>query len=111
MNLATSTAHITRADPGASAEQLIAAVEAIGYGVAPLRDQPPAEAAGAEAADTEGARISGPRRRLIASAVLGLPVRRVDDLCSALPGLAWLALGLATPVIAGGPGRCTELRP
>ncbi|GLV95098.1 MULTISPECIES: heavy metal translocating P-type ATPase [Streptomyces] len=104
VNLATATAHITREDPEVSPEQLIAAVEAIGYGAAPIRSRVSTDAAAeTEAADAEGSHVAGLRRRLIASALLGLPVV-VVSMISALhsPGWQWLALALATPVVAWG---------
>ncbi|MCX4584078.1 cation-translocating P-type ATPase [Streptomyces sp. NBC_01481] len=104
VNLATATAHITRNSPDVSPEQLIAAVAAVGYGATPTRGQPSAEPGEeTEAADAESAHIAALRRRLIASALLGLPVVLVS-MISALhfPGWQWVALLLATPVVAWG---------
>ncbi|NUK07368.1 copper-translocating P-type ATPase [Streptomyces lunaelactis] len=104
VNLATATAHITRDSADVSPEQLIAAVEAIGYGATPTRGRPSAEPdEETEAADAESAHIAALRRRLIASALLGLPVVLVS-MISALhfPGWQWVALLLATPVVAWG---------
>ncbi|MGW1886115.1 heavy metal translocating P-type ATPase [Streptomyces sp. NPDC001970] len=101
VNLATATAHVTREDPAVEVAELIAAVEAIGYGAeAPRTDTPGADH---EAVDAEGAHLSGLRRRLIVSALLGLPVVLVSML-SALhfAGWEWVALVLATPVVAWG---------
>ncbi|NUK33747.1 copper-translocating P-type ATPase [Streptomyces lunaelactis] len=103
VNLATATAHITRDSADVSPEQLIAAVEAIGYGATPTRGRPSAEPDEETAADAESAHIAALRRRLIASALLGLPVVLVS-MISALhfPGWQWVALLLATPVVAWG---------
>jgi Cu+-exporting ATPase len=101
VNLATATAHVTRESPEVGVEELVAAVEAIGYGAEiPRAQAPAAEEAGV---DAEGAHIVGLRRRLIASALLGLPVV-VVSMISALhfPGWEWAALVLATPVVAWG---------
>ncbi|MFD7446753.1 heavy metal translocating P-type ATPase [Streptomyces sp. NPDC059909] len=101
VNLATATAHVTREDPAVEVAELIAAVEAIGYSAeAPRTDAPGADD---ETVDAEGAHLSGLRRRLIASALLGLPVVLVS-MISALhfAGWEWIALVLATPVVAWG---------
>ncbi|MEU0684430.1 heavy metal translocating P-type ATPase [Streptomyces albogriseolus] len=101
VNLATGTAHVTRESPDVGVEELVAAVEAIGYGA----EVPGAEAPAAveERVDAEGALIAGLRRRLSASALLGLPVVLIS-MISALhfPGWEWVALLLATPVVAWG---------
>ncbi|MCP3820246.1 heavy metal translocating P-type ATPase [Streptomyces sp. A3M-1-3] len=101
VNLATATAHVTRESPEVGVEELIAAVEAIGYGAEAPRTQAPA--AEEEEVDAEGAHITGLRRRLVASALLGLPVVLVS-MISALhfPGWQWAALALSTPVVAWG---------
>ncbi|HET6355464.1 heavy metal translocating P-type ATPase [Streptomyces sp.] len=104
VNLATATAHVTRDSPGVSPEQLIAAVEAIGYGATPMRGQSSAKLdEETESGDAESAHIAALRHRLIASALLGLPVVLVS-MISALhfPGWQWVALLLATPVVAWG---------
>ncbi|MEW2081045.1 heavy metal translocating P-type ATPase [Streptomyces sp. NPDC005283] len=103
VNLATATAHITRENPDVSPEQLIAAVEATGYGAEPTRREPSAEPEEDGAVHPEGAHVSGLRRRLSTSALLGLPVV-VVSMISALhfPGWQWFALLLATPVVAWG---------
>ncbi|MGP4089379.1 heavy metal translocating P-type ATPase [Streptomyces sp. KR55] len=101
VNLATATAHVTRQNPGVGVEELVAAVEAIGYGAAIPRAEAPA--AEEEAVDAEGAHVAGLRRRLIASVLLGLPVV-VVSMISALhfSGWEWGALLMATPVVAWG---------
>ncbi|WP_274560835.1 heavy metal translocating P-type ATPase [Streptomyces spiramyceticus] len=101
VNLATATAHVTRQSPDVGVEEMIAAVEAIGYGAEVPRTEAPA--AEEEEVDAEGAHIAGLRRRLIASTLLGLPVV-VVSMISALhfPGWQWVALLLATPVVAWG---------
>ncbi|MEV0371835.1 heavy metal translocating P-type ATPase [Streptomyces sp. NPDC050636] len=101
VNLATSTARVTRENPAVGVAEMIAAVAAIGYGAEVSRtDAPPAEE---EAADAEGAHIAGLRRRLIVSVLLGLPVVVVSMIPALhFPGWEWFALGLATPVVAWG---------
>ncbi|MET7714469.1 heavy metal translocating P-type ATPase [Streptomyces sp. NPDC005407] len=101
VNLATATAHVTCEDPAVEVAQLVAAIEAIGYGAeAPRAEAPAAEE---EPVDAEGAHIAGLRRRLIVSALLGLPVVLVS-MISALHFAGWegVALALATPVVAWG---------
>ncbi|MFP1626481.1 heavy metal translocating P-type ATPase [Streptomyces sp. 5K101] len=102
VNLATATAHVTREDPAVEVAELIAAVEAIGYGAEVSGVRVP-EAEEAEAVDAEQAHVAGLRRRLIVSALLGLPVV-VISMISALhfAGWEWVALALATPVVAWG---------
>ncbi|MDQ0939311.1 cation-translocating P-type ATPase [Streptomyces sp. V1I1] len=101
VNLATATAHVTREDPAVEVAELVAAVEAIGYGAGVPRTEAPA--GDEEASDAEGVHIAGLRRRLIVSALLGLPVVLVS-MISALhfAGWEWVALALATPVVAWG---------
>ncbi|MBC9725012.1 cation-translocating P-type ATPase [Streptomyces sp. TRM68367] len=101
VNLATATAHVTRESPDVGVEELVAAIEAIGYGAEVPRAEAPA--AEEEAVDAEGAHISGLRRRLIASTVLGLPVVIVSMISTLhFPGWEWMALLLTTPVVAWG---------
>lgn len=101
VNLATATAHVTREDPGVEAAELIAAVEAIGYGAEMAGNEGPATET--EPVDTEQAYVAGLRRRLAGSALLGLPVV-VVSMISALhfPGWEWAVLALATPIVAWG---------
>ncbi|MFZ3493063.1 heavy metal translocating P-type ATPase [Streptomyces sp. 5.8] len=100
VNLATATAHVTRDNPEVSQEQLIDAVEAIGYGASAVGRE---SAQGEAETDTEGAHLAGLRRRLIGSALLGLPVVLVS-MTPALrfDGWPWGALLLATPVVVWG---------
>jgi P-type Cu+ transporter len=101
VNLATATAHVTREDPAVEVAELVAAVEAIGYGAEVPRTEAPA--ADEEPVDAEGAHIAGLRRRLIVSALLGLPVVLVSMISSLhFAGWDWVALALATPVVAWG---------
>ncbi|WP_171113247.1 MULTISPECIES: heavy metal translocating P-type ATPase [Streptomyces] len=101
VNLATATAHVTRESPDVGVEELVAAIEAIGYGAEVPTSQAPAS--GEEAVDAEGAHIAGLRRRLIASTVLGLPVVLVSMISTLhFPGWEWVALLLTTPVVAWG---------
>ncbi|WP_328690197.1 heavy metal translocating P-type ATPase [Streptomyces phaeochromogenes] len=103
VNLATATAHVTREDPAVEVAELVAAVEAIGYGAEVAGTGGPSEAAEAEAVDAEQGHVAGLRRRLIGSALLGLPVVAVS-MISALhfAGWEWVALALATPVVTWG---------
>ncbi len=97
VNYATETAAVDF-DPAAVApERLVEAIEQVGYGAR----LPDAEAAAEE--DAEPDESAGLRHRLIASAVLSLPVL----LMSMVPALQfdnwqWLALMLATPVVLWG---------
>ncbi|MET9835537.1 heavy metal translocating P-type ATPase [Streptomyces sp. NPDC006385] len=102
VNLASATAHVTCEDPAVEVAELVAAVEAIGYGAEPAGTGTPEPEEG-EAVDAEQAHIAGLRRRLIVSALLGLPVV-VVSMISALhfTGWPWVALALATPVVAWG---------
>ncbi|MBV7700698.1 cation-translocating P-type ATPase [Streptomyces sp. TRM70350] len=102
VNLAAATAHVTREDPAVEVAELIAAVEAIGYGAEVSGIRVP-QAEEAEAVDAEQEHVAGLRRRLIVSALLGLPVV-VISMISALhfAGWEWVALALATPVVAWG---------
>ncbi|MGI8430064.1 MAG: heavy metal translocating P-type ATPase [Solirubrobacteraceae bacterium] len=97
VNYATEKARV-EFDPGAVApEQLVDAVEAVGYGMTlPSTEAPPA-------AEDEGDASAPLRRRLIFSAVVSLPVL----LMAMVPALQfnhwqWLALQLATPVVLWG---------
>ncbi|WP_374324571.1 cation transporter [Streptomyces sp. AP-93] len=100
VNLATATAHVTRDDPEVSQEQLIGAVEAIGYGASAMGRESAQEEAGT---DTEGAHLAGLRRRLFGSALLGLPVVLVSMIPALrFDGWPWVALLLATPVVVWG---------
>jgi Cu+-exporting ATPase len=97
VNYATETASVDH-DPAVAVEQLVAAVEAAGYGAVPPAGEPDAEAAASE--DDPAA---GLRRRLLLSALLAVPVLAM----SMIPALQfdnwqWLALQLATPVVLWG---------
>jgi Cu+-exporting ATPase len=102
VNLATATAYVTREDPAVEVTELVSAVEAIGYGAEPAGTGAP-QGEEAEAVDAEQAHVAGLRRRLVGSALLGLPVV-VISMVSALhfAGWEWVALALATPVVAWG---------
>lgn len=108
VNYATERAHV-RFDPTVvGPDELIAAVEAIGYGAtAPPGAAAPEGAAAVGIADvpTDPAaqRAASLRLRLLASAALGLPVL----VLSMVPALQfdywqWVALGLASPVASWG---------
>jgi Cu+-exporting ATPase len=96
VNLATASAHVTHGaevTPG----ELMAAVEAVGYRAA-LAALP-----GAEEVDGVSLRIADLRRRLVVSAVLGLPVVAVSMVPGLhFPGWRWLVFVLATPVALWG---------
>ena len=88
VNYATEKAHVRVADDAAAAHDLIATIEATGYGAhlpSPGVDEPD--------------RLGFLRRRLIVAVALGVPVL----LLSMVPplqfdGWQWVALALATPV-------------
>ncbi len=93
VNYATERARVTYADEVAP-EELVAAVEAAGYGAALPADEP---AAAPEPGDD---RVADLRARLLLSAALALPLL----LLSMVPALQfdnwqWLAWNLATPVV------------
>jgi Cu+-exporting ATPase len=98
VNYATERATVAF-DAGATPpEELVAAVEAAGYGAVL-----PSTAPGAGVADDEHDPTAPLRRRLVISALLALPVL----LLSMIPALQfdnwqWLALQLATPVVLWG---------
>ncbi|HYI99882.1 MAG TPA: heavy metal translocating P-type ATPase [Thermoleophilaceae bacterium] len=102
VNYATENASV-EFDPGAVApDRLVEAVAAAGYQAALPRADEVGERSGEDGRDAEDP--TGPlRRRLVASAVLSLPVL----LISMVPALQfdnwqWLALNLATPVVLWG---------
>ncbi|MGP3952138.1 heavy metal translocating P-type ATPase [Streptomyces sp. 7N604] len=102
VNLATATAHVTREDPAVEVAELVAAVEAIGYGAEVAGGGAPETEEG-EAIDAEQAHVAGLRRRLIVSALLGLPVVVISMVAAVhFAGWEWVALALATPVVAWG---------
>ena len=115
VNLATETAHVSF--PGAvTVADLIAAVERTGYTAAPpapsglpapselpggpeLPERPATSADGAEAP----AGAASPRRRLVVSLALAVPVVVLAMLPAArFPGWEWVSLALATPVATWG---------
>jgi Cu+-exporting ATPase len=112
VNLATETAHVSF--PGAvTVADLIAAVERTGYTAAPpappapswlpggpeLPERPAASADGAEAPAGD----ASPRRRLVVSLALAVPVVVLAMLPPArFPGWEWVSLALATPVATWG---------
>jgi Cu+-exporting ATPase len=95
VNYATETASVEYA-AGVEVDQLVAAVEAAGYGATlPAADEPETAAA-----DDPAAAL---RRRLIVSALFAIPVLAL----SMIPALQfdnwqWLSLNLATPVVLWG---------
>ena len=94
VNYATEKARV-EFDPGAVApDQLVEAVEAVGYSAALPASEPAAPA------DAEPDEIAALRRRLIIAAVLSVPVL----LMAMIPALQfdnfqWLSLNLVTPVV------------
>ncbi len=102
VNYATERAHV-RFDPSVvGPDELVAAVEAIGYGaIAPT--QTTDDTLSVETADPAAERAGSLRRRLIVSAVLGLPVLALS-MVSALQFdyWQWVALGLTAPVATWG---------
>jgi Cu+-exporting ATPase len=95
VNLATETAHVSFPDVVTVAE-LIAVVERTGYTAtlpAPVPADEPAGPAGAGA----------PRRRLVVSVALAVPVTVLAMVPAAqFPGWQWVSLALATPVATWG---------
>ena len=94
VNLATETAHVSFPDAVTVAD-LIAVVERTGYTATPPA---PANAGPDAAADS-----SAPRRRLVVSLALAVPVTVLAMVPAAqFPGWQWLSLALATPVATWG---------
>ena len=94
VNYATEKATVEFDTDAVSADQLVEAVESIGYGAL-------LPSAAHQPHDADEARLAGLRRRLVVAAVLGVPVLAM----SMIPpiqfrGWQWLALVLATPVAA-----------
>jgi Cu+-exporting ATPase len=95
VNLATETARVSFPD-AVTVSDLIAVVERTGYTAALPAPVP------AEAPATPGA-SSTPRRRLIGSIALAVPVTVLAMVPAAqFPGWQWVSLALATPVAAWG---------
>ena len=103
VNFATEKARIVVEAPGVSDADLIAAVEAAGYGASiPTRETSP-DSSGDEVADAEGPEVTSLRRRLLVSLVLAIPVVAM----AMVPALQftywqWLSLTLAAPVVVWG---------
>ena len=97
VNLATETARVSFPDAVTVAD-LIATVERTGYTAAlPARRDPGASPAASQ--EEPGS----PRRRLVASLALAVPVTVLAMLPAAqFPGWQWVSLALATPVAAWG---------
>lgn len=100
VNLATETARVDF--PSAvTIKDLITVVEQAGY-TAAISVPFPAPRPGAEPADA-GLADTGPRRRLLVTLALAIPVIVVSMLPPLrFPGWAWAALALATPVVTWG---------
>jgi Cu+-exporting ATPase len=100
VNYATERASVEYDRATVAPEQLVDAVESVGYG-AVLPAEEGAAGTGADAPDEDS--TAPLRRRVLVSAALSLPVLLV----SMIPGLQfdnwqWLALNLATPVVLWG---------
>ncbi|HEX6130647.1 MAG TPA: heavy metal translocating P-type ATPase [Actinomycetota bacterium] len=100
VNLATEKASVTVADLAVTREDLVAAVEAAGYGAAPVVE---ADASASEDDEPEDPELRSLRDRLLASAVLSAPVLAI----AMVPALQfrnwqWLSLMLAFPVATWG---------
>ena len=95
VNFATEKAHVR--SEGVGVDELIAAVEAAGYGAsAPVAE----EQSGQSVSPDE---LVGLRRRLVVSAVLAVPVAVLSMVPAVqFPYWQWLALVLATPVVVWG---------
>jgi Cu+-exporting ATPase len=98
VNYATEKATVF-APAGYDTAVLVAQVESAGY-TAALPNPPEADPDAARPADAE---LTSLRRRLIVSAGLGLPVVLLSMIPALqFPGWQWVALALATPVVAWG---------
>ena len=97
VNYATEKASVDFDVSNVSTDELVAAVESIGYGaVLPKAAEP----AGPEV-DPADARLADLRRRMIVAIALGVPVLLVSMIPALqFRGWQWLALALATPVAA-----------
>lgn len=108
VNYATEKAHVTFADP-VTADDLLATVSAAGYAAA-LPRPGSADADGRDPADHDAHHdadhdtgLDALRRRLLASAVLTLPVVALAMVPAwQFDGWQWVSLVLATPVVAWG---------
>ncbi len=98
VNLATSRATV-HCEPPLPVEELVAAVESLGYGARPARPRigGASEHGGHEHHDE---RLDVLRRRLVLAAVLSLPVALLAMVPALeLSGWEWVALALSTPVV------------
>ncbi|GAB3866429.1 heavy metal translocating P-type ATPase [Nocardioides maradonensis] len=93
VNYATEKARVQVVGDISTAD-LVAAVEAAGYGAAPARD---------EDAPEDDAEVSALRRRLVVSAAVAVPVVLIAMVPALhLSGWQWVSLALATPVVLWG---------
>ena len=102
VNLALETARVEAA-PDVSDEDIIATVEATGYGASVLQPVPGEEARQPDSGDTRSPQLQQLRQRLIGSTVLAIPV----VVLSMVPALEfrnwqWLVLTLTAPVATWG---------
>ena len=95
VNYATEKASVDFDLSSVSADELVAAVESIGYGaVLPKADEP-----AVPTVDPADERLADLRRRMIVAIALGIPVLLVSMIPALqFRGWQWLALALATPV-------------
>jgi Cu+-exporting ATPase len=94
VNLATNQATV-RCDPPVAVEELVAAVESVGYGARPARS-----AFDGEGHEHDHAADGNLRVRLLVAAVLTVPVALLSMAPSLrFSGWEWVALALSTPVV------------
>ena len=102
VNLATETARVSFSDPVTVAD-LIAAVERTGYAAALPAQRTAHAGPAASAGDTSAGDTGSPRRRLVVSLALAVPVAVLAMVPAAqFPAWQWVSLALATPVAAWG---------
>ncbi|CCH76868.1 copper transporter ATPase [Nostocoides japonicum T1-X7] len=102
VNFATEKARVVVDAPGVTDADLVAAVEAAGYGAAVPAVEASPRSSG-DAADDEAPEVTSLRRRLLVSAALAVPVIAM----AMVPALQftfwqWLSLTLAAPVVVWG---------
>jgi Cu+-exporting ATPase len=102
VNYATEKAHV-HAPEGVAAEQLIATVEAAGYGARLPEPPAPPRADAPEGPGEEPVELRAARQRLLVSAVLSVPVVALAMVPAwQFTSWQWISLTLAAPVIVWG---------
>jgi Cu+-exporting ATPase len=102
VNLATEKAAITVDPDVVTTDELIAAVEAAGYGASPIAPVRPTAAAG-PTSETQPDELAPLRTRLVASAILTVPILVIGMVPAAqFENWQWLSLMLAFPVATWG---------